>query len=61
MEPKTTQPKAKQEWLKPELVILVRSKPEEVVLGVCKRENVTGPNFGQHCNVPTPCNVLSPS
>lgn len=26
----------RKEWVKPELIILVRSKPEEAVLNVCK-------------------------
>jgi hypothetical protein len=35
----------KKAWDKPELTILVRSKPEESVLGTCKGlVGVTGPN-----------------
>jgi len=30
-------------WEKPELIVLTRSKPEEVVLGGCKGEVGTGP------------------
>ena len=32
----------KKQWQKPELIVLVRSKPEELVLVFCKVENVTG-------------------
>jgi len=28
----------KKEWITPELIVLVRSKPEEAVLAVCKLE-----------------------
>jgi len=27
---------SRKEWQKPELIVLVRSKPEEAVLGACK-------------------------
>jgi hypothetical protein len=27
---------SKKEWKKPELIVMVRSKPEEAVLGACK-------------------------
>ena len=30
------QPTQKKEWTKPELIVLVRSKPEEAVLAACK-------------------------
>lgn len=48
----------KPHWQKPELIILVRTKPEEAVLATCKvsSEIVTGPsgktcaqNTGQGC------------
>jgi len=32
----------KKEWTEPELIVLVRSNPEEAVLGGCKREGITG-------------------
>lgn len=32
----------KKEWQKPELVVLVRTKPEEAVLDVCKRNDGSG-------------------
>lgn len=36
----------KKEWRKPELVVLVRSKPEEDVLVICKASTVRGgPNY----------------
>ena len=38
-EPKTE----KKQWTKPELIVLVRSKPEEAVLYACKALNGEGP------------------
>jgi hypothetical protein len=32
------------EWTEPELIVLVRSKPEEAVLGACKTDSETGGN-----------------
>jgi hypothetical protein len=32
----------KKQWTKPELIVLVRNKPEEAVLGACKM--VSGPD-----------------
>jgi hypothetical protein len=32
----TLNAKSKRDWTAPELTVLVRSKPEEAVLGVCK-------------------------
>jgi hypothetical protein len=29
-------PQTKKEWMKPELIVLVRNKPEEAVLAACK-------------------------
>ena len=34
----------KKEWKTPELIVLVRSKPEEAVLGACKSSLQRGPN-----------------
>ncbi len=31
-------------WQKPEMTVLVRSNPEEVVLGNCKTSNSSGPH-----------------
>ena len=33
---------SKKEWSEPELIVLVRSKPEEAVLGVCKYWLISG-------------------
>lgn len=33
---------AKKTWVKPELVVLARSNPEEAVLGACKNTTVSG-------------------
>ncbi len=35
----------KKTWVVPELIVLVRSKPEEAVLDVCK-QILSGPNYG---------------
>lgn len=35
--------KAKAIWKTPELIVLVRSKPEEVVLATCKFHSTSGP------------------
>lgn len=34
-------------WYKPELVVVVRSRPEENVLSPCKAEGLTKPGFLQ--------------
>jgi hypothetical protein len=34
--------KSQKVWVKPELIILVRSKPEEAVLGACKGDGSLG-------------------
>ena len=31
-----TKPQVEKEWTKPELIVLVRNKPEEAVLAACK-------------------------
>jgi len=46
-------------WQKPELIVLVRSKPEEAVLGSCKRAtstwgSVPGAAYAQ-CQTPEYC------
>jgi len=33
-------------WSSPELIVLVRSGPEEAVLDLCKSQTVGGPNVG---------------
>ena len=48
------------QWGKPELIILVRAKPEEAVLNVCKHPggpavNSTGANMG--CQIQENCNT----
>ena len=35
-------PEAKKSWSNPELIVLVRGKPEEAVLGGCKDETSSG-------------------
>ena len=40
--------KSKKEWVTPELIVLVRSKPEEMVLAACKKAVAsTGPITGK--------------
>ena len=36
-----TKPQAKKQWTKPQLLVLVRSNPEEAVLSACKSWNVS--------------------
>jgi hypothetical protein len=59
----------KKQWTKPELIVLVRSKPEEAVLAACKGSgglsNMTSEN---NCRTSTPpiycngdCNVIGVS
>jgi len=33
---------SRKEWQKPELIVLVRSKPEEAILGFCKVTSIGG-------------------
>jgi hypothetical protein len=43
----------KEPWERPELVVLVRGRPEESVLIACKTANRAGPEDGQaQCNLP---------
>ena len=37
----------KKDWIKPELIIMVRSKPEEAVLSFCKVMDEFGPVEGE--------------
>ena len=49
----------KKSWLEPELIVLVRNKPEEAVLGACKVDSSPGAratiaggctwNYGEGC------------
>ena len=41
----------KKDWKKPELIVLVRSKPEETVLLQCKHDFSNGPYQPLTCNV----------
>jgi hypothetical protein len=38
------------EWMKPELTVLVRSKPQEAVLAACKKNANTGPIAATYYN-----------
>lgn len=54
----------KKAWSEPELIVLVRSKPEEAVLDACKGmrfSNITGGPEGRAtgCNIRTACTVCS--
>jgi len=54
-------------WSKPELIVLVRSKPEETVLAACKsgQSNApggSGPGYTQaQCEPFSPCSICSAS
>jgi len=58
------EPQTEKEWKTPELIVLVRSKPEEAVLGVCKWD-ADGPGaefsscYGYGC-MPL-CDAMAPS
>ncbi len=43
---------ARKKWTPPELLVLVRNQPEEMVLGSCKNELITGPSGSAGgCNI----------
>jgi hypothetical protein len=47
-------------WRKPELIVLVRSKPEESVLNACKGGSTTGPSaYKTYCHVFSDCGSCS--
>jgi hypothetical protein len=43
----------RKQWQKPELIVLVRSKPEEAILLGCKYDVGNGPT--RHCNTAPRC------
>jgi len=43
----------KKEWKTPELIVLVRSKPEEAVLGACKSSLQRGKMMTRMCAIGT--------
>jgi len=46
----------KKTWVMPELIVLVRSKPEETVLSTCKYNPITGPSsYNNGCSILNPC------
>ncbi len=49
----------KKPWQKPELIVLVRSNPEEAVLTVCKNAGAAGPFSKKKCNRGPGCSVLA--
>jgi hypothetical protein len=53
----------KQAWQKPELVVLLRSQPEEAVLVICKRPSAGVGPTKQNCKTQanTPCNIQTAS
>jgi hypothetical protein len=48
-------------WTKPKLVVLVKGRPEEAVLQLCKRQGVTGQGGQNNCGVSwvNPCQSSS--
>jgi len=52
----------KKTWQKPELIVLVRSNPEEAVLITCKNATAAGPLNKKKCNRgPSGCSVIANS
>jgi len=57
----------KTKWETPEIIVIVRSKPEEAVLQLCKFPGINGPTGGgaANCNAqgnpPNFCNERFPS
>jgi hypothetical protein len=53
----------RKQWQKPELIVLVRSKPEEAVLSTCKvKHNPLGPNkTANDCSGGKKCTLCSAS
>jgi hypothetical protein len=53
----------KKTWLRPELVVLVRGRPEEAVLAGCKIGGSSGPaNHNKACRGKgTPCLIMNGS
>jgi len=62
---------ARKEWQKPQLLILTRGKPEEVILSACKGDVGSGPDDYQWacrlqdpavgCDLQGPCTGMLPS
>ena len=57
----TEKTEAKKEWIKPELLVLVRSNPEEAVLTACKGKTVGPYNYFNWCsgNASAECKACS--
>jgi hypothetical protein len=52
----------KKEWTTPKLRILVRAKPEERILGVCKQKGTYGPRaYPNMCHIPPACTGVGQS
>ncbi len=50
----------KKRWQKPELVALLRAKPEEAVLAACKFDVASGPNgSASSCRITGSCGACS--
>ncbi len=61
------EPAGKKKWEKPELVVLVRGRPEEGVLATCKEGYVAGSGSGSYSthgkclDACSACNATAPS
>jgi len=51
----------KKEWTEPEVLVLVRSNPEEAALASCKGVAWTGPTTGDDCYYHYLCTDAIPS
>ncbi|MBU1523187.1 MAG: hypothetical protein KKG50_00820 [Candidatus Omnitrophica bacterium] len=47
--------KGRKKWTTPQLIVLVRGKPEEGVLVTCKTEQAGGGDFGSPLNIVDSC------
>ena len=52
----------RKKWTTPKLVVLVRGRPEELILDVCKRKGDLGPRaYPNMCHYPPACTGVGQS
>ena len=53
---------AKKQWVRPKLIVLVRTRSEERILGACKQKGGRGPHqFPDYCHTPPACTGVGQS